>query len=69
MADRGPPTKLGETKSFQMTVPLPLYEYLEWLARHSVYGPTAKEAAVKLLTERINHMIESEYHNNRVPND
>jgi hypothetical protein len=65
----GPPPKVGQTQSFQIAVPKPLYDYLTYLATHSILGTSEKEVAVHLLTRELNAMLIARYHDQRIPRD
>jgi hypothetical protein len=65
----GGPPKKGEPKSFQITVPLPLWEYLTYLATHSILGTAEQDVAVHILTRELNAMLASGYHDKRIPKD
>jgi len=66
---RGPPKKIGETKSFQITVPKPLWDYLTYLAAHSMLGTAEGEVAAHILIRELNTMFTTGYHNRRIPKD
>jgi hypothetical protein len=70
MADKpGPPQKLQDTKSFQITVPKSMHGYIQWLARHTMWGPTERDVVVKILTQELNRMFDAGYHNKRLPGE
>jgi len=64
-----PPTKVGDPKSFQITVPMPLWEYLTYLAGRSMLGTSEQEVAVHILTRELNAMFAASYHDKRIPKD
>jgi hypothetical protein len=65
----GGPPKKGEPKSFQITVPIPLWDYLTYLATRSVLGTSEHEVAVHILVRELNAMLSSGYHDRRIPKD
>ncbi len=54
----GRPPNEGESETFKVTVPKPLYESLVYLARHTHIGSSVSEVASYLLKERISQMVE-----------
>ena len=67
MADRGAPVKKGDPKSFQVTVPKPLYDYLGYLAQRSVLGVSENEIASYILRKHIEEMLKSGFHKIDIP--
>jgi hypothetical protein len=65
----GGPPKKGEPRSFQITVPLPLWEYLTFLATRSMLGTSEQEVAVHILVRELNAMLVAGYHDKRIPKD
>ncbi len=65
----GAPKKVGTSKSFQLTVPQPLYDYLTYLAKHSTLGISEGEVAAHLLIRELTAMLEDRFHDLRVPRD
>lgn len=61
------PSKIGEPKPFQITVPMPLWNYLTYLAGHSILGISEQEVAVHILTRELDAMLISGYHDKRIP--
>ena len=66
---RGAPKKVGEPKAFQITVPKPLYDYLTYLAAHSMLGTSEGEVATHVLIRELNAMFTAGYHDRRIPED
>jgi hypothetical protein len=64
----GPP-KIGDPKPFQITVPMPLWNYLTYLAGNSVLGTSEQEVALHILTRELNAMLVAGYHDKRIPKD
>ena len=58
-----------ETRALPLTVPLAQYEYLTYLARHSVRGARETEVASQLLTQEITRMILAREHEISFPRD
>ena len=70
MADKpGAPTKPGEPASFQLTIPKPAYDYLTFLAVHSMLGRSENEVAGHLLIWELDKLFQADYHNKRIPKD
>ena len=65
----GPPKKFGESRPFQMTIPKPLYDYLTYLAAHSVLGTSEGEVAAHILIRELDAMLKAGYHDKRIPRD
>jgi hypothetical protein len=53
---RGPPEKLGEVETFQLTIPKPLHAYLRYLARTTYAGASITEVVHHLLKTQIEAM-------------
>ena len=64
-----PPPKVGDPKSFQITVPMTLWDYLTFLAAHSVLGTSEQDVAVHILTRELDAMFRAGYHDKRIPKD
>ena len=62
------PSKQG-TRPLPLTVPTAQYEYLTYLARHSVLGARETEVASYLLTREIARMITAREHDMAFPRD
>ncbi len=58
-----------ETRSLPLTIPLSQYEYLSYLARHSVLGVRETEVAGYILTHEITRMIAAREHDLAFPRD
>jgi hypothetical protein len=63
----GPKGNLQETHPISATVPISLYNYIEWLARHSMWGPTVQSVVEKILTRELHAMFDAGFHNKRLP--
>ena len=48
---------------------MPLWEYLTYLAAHSMLGTSERDVAVHILTRELNAMLVSGYHDKRIPKD
>ena len=64
-----PPPKVGTSRPFQISVPIPLWEYLTFLAATSLLGTSEQEVAVHILVRELNAMFDAGYHNKRIPKD
>jgi hypothetical protein len=53
----GRPPNEGESETFKITIPKPLYESLVYLARNTHVGSSVSEVASFLLKERISQMV------------
>lgn len=53
MASRGRRPKEGDSETFNLTVPKPLYTYLLYMAQNSFAGASVGEVAVHLLKLKI----------------
>ena len=58
-----------ETRPLPLTIPLAQYEYLTYLARHSVLGARETEVAGYILTREIARMIAAREHDIGFPRD
>ena len=58
-----------ETRPLPLTVPLAQYEYLTYLARHSVLGARETEVASHILTREITRMIAAREHDLSFPRE
>ena len=58
-----------ETRPLPLTIPLAQYEYLTYLARHSVLGVRETEVAGHILTREITRMIAAREHDITFPRD
>ena len=58
-----------ETRPLPLTIPLAQYEYLTYLARHSVLGARETEVASHILTREIARMIAAREHEIPFPRD
>ena len=67
MPERGRPPKKGEPVSFQVTVPKPLYDYLGYLAQHSILGLSENEVASYILQKNVEEMLKTGFHKIDVP--
>jgi hypothetical protein len=63
----GSPGNLQATRPLNLTIPASLYQYAEWLARHSMFGPTVQSVAEKILTRELHAMFDAGYHTKRLP--
>jgi len=61
------PQHKQETKPFEISVPITLYEFLGYLAAHSHFGASEGAVAVYLLTKQIDEMIRTGAHNLQLP--
>jgi hypothetical protein len=61
MKTGGAPTK-PKRPPLRMTVSAELYYYLEWLTRNTLLGDTPNEVASYLLRQRLEHMRQTDYH-------
>jgi len=61
------PKNKSETKSFTVSVPIRLYDYLTHLARHSVLGASESEVSSYLLTQQVMEMLKTGFHDLKVP--
>jgi hypothetical protein len=64
-----PNPKIGDPHPFQITVPKPLWDYLTYLAGHSMLGTSEQEVAVHILARELNAMFAANYHDKRIPKD
>lgn len=67
MANRGPKPKLGDSESFQVTIPADHYRYLELLARFGRLGTRANTVAEYILIRELDQMFKSNYHEKQIP--
>jgi hypothetical protein len=58
-----------ETRPLPLTIPLAQYEYLTYLARHSILGVRETEVAGHILTREITRMIAAREHDITFPRD
>ena len=58
-----------DTRPLPLTIPLAQYEYLTYLARHSVLGVRETEVAAYILTREITRMIAAREHDMPFPRD
>lgn len=58
-----------DTRALPLTIPLAQYEYLTYLARHSVLGARETEVAAHVLTREILRMIGTREHEIPFPRD
>ena len=58
-----------ETRPLPLTIPQAQYEYLTYLARHSVLGVRETEVAGHILTREITRMIAAREHDLTFPRD
>jgi hypothetical protein len=56
-----------KTKPIRMTVSVRLYEYLGYLARHTMLGAKENDVATYLLTQRLEAMLADKYHETQTP--
>lgn len=64
----GAPEK-GETKPLRIAVSEKLREYLGFLSRNTILGASDNDVARYLLTQKIEEMIKSRYHETAIPPD
>ena len=69
MATTGRPPKRQETKTFTVAVPMNLYEYLDYLARHSFIGSDVGEVASYILINQGRLFVETKFHDLKAPKD
>lgn len=69
MAGPGRPPNKGETKSFTVTVSQRLYDYLGYLARHTVLGTSESDVAGYLLTQQVTQMLRERFHDIEIPDE
>ncbi|HAD86832.1 MAG TPA: hypothetical protein DCG48_05675 [Rhodospirillaceae bacterium] len=62
MAERGPKPQIGQSVSFQITIPKHHHDYLEHLVRMSRLGTKVNEAAVHILVRELDKMFQADYH-------
>jgi hypothetical protein len=61
------PKNKSETKSFTVSVPIRLYDYLTHLARHSVLGASESDVATYLITQQVMEMLKTGFHDLKFP--
>jgi hypothetical protein len=67
MVGPGAPPNKGEAKSFQVTVPQPLYDYFTYLAQRSYLGVSENDIASYILIRRVEEMITTGFHKIDIP--
>lgn len=67
MAETGRPPKKGETVTFKVSVPKPLYGYLTYLAENSHIGGSENEVAAHLLKLKVHELAETKFHELQLP--
>ncbi len=65
----GPPKNVGEPKSFQVTIPARLYDYLTLLAKRSFRGTSETGIASRLLQNKLEEMYDAKAHDTPIPRD
>ena len=61
--------KKEKTELLRMRVSSRLYEYLGWLKRNTMLGPSENDVATYLLTQKLEAMRQSEYRDSDLPQD
>lgn len=61
------PANRQETRTFEVTVPIALYEYLSYLATHTTLGASENAVAVYLIGRAVEEMIRSDFHSRMAP--
>ena len=59
----------GKTKLIRMRVSPRLFDYLTYLARHTLLGASENDVAEHVLTRRLEEMLFAGYHEQRIPRD
>jgi len=59
----------GKTKLMRVRVSPRLFEYLGYLARHTLLGASENDVAEHVLTRRLEEMLFAGYHETRIPRD
>ena len=67
--DKPGPRPRPKTEDIRMVVSAELYAYLGWLSRNTILGNSENEVARYLLTQRLEAMIASKYHETKPPKD
>ena len=69
MADhaKGPPGNIGDSKSFQVTIPKHHYDYMTLLARKSRLGLKESDVAAHILIRELDRMFQGGYHEKEIP--
>lgn len=61
------PPNRQKTKSLEVSVPQSTYEYLGYLATHTMLGASENAVASYLLTRRLNKMLRARFHETQIP--
>ena len=61
------PENEGDTHTFEVTISRKYHDYLRLLARDKGIGATANAVAAYLLTQRVEKMLQEEYHRIDIP--
>lgn len=61
------PKHKSETKSFEITVPMRLYRYLSYLAKHSAIGTSENAIASYIVVKETQAMLKDGVHKIKVP--
>lgn len=61
------PSEDQRTELLRFRVSRRLYEYLGYLARHTLLGASENDVAEHVLTRRLEEMLFADYHEKRVP--
>jgi len=67
MAGRGRRANKGEMKSFSVSIPLKLYEYLGYLAAHNGIGGSESEVASYFLRAKLIELAQAKFHELELP--
>lgn len=59
----------GKTRLIRMRVSPRLFDYLSYLARHTLLGASENDVAEHVLTRRLEEMLLSGYHETKIPRD
>jgi hypothetical protein len=63
----GTPQKRQDTYPLQITIPVALHRYVQWLAANSFYGPTDQDVILKIVTAKVEAMFAAGFHEKRIP--
>ncbi len=59
----------GPTKPIRIVVSARLQAYLGYLSRHTILGASENDVAAYILTQRLEEMLATKYHETEVPPD
>jgi hypothetical protein len=59
----------GKTRLIRMRVSSRVFDYLTYLARHTLLGASENDVAEHVLTRRLEEMLFAGYHEQKIPRD